>query len=85
MAIEELGPSQARTTASEVRAGNARAENWANCDQASAVATTQPALAMLPAAAKIQQNATEIVFFQQHEASLEEYSFTVTNIQSTTK
>lgn len=41
--------SELPATARDVRAGSARAENWANCDQASAVATTQPALAMLPA------------------------------------
>ena len=35
-------------TATEVRAGSARTENWASCDQASAVATARLALATLP-------------------------------------
>ena len=40
--------TQRRATARAVRYGRALVENWANCDQASAVATTQPALATLP-------------------------------------
>ena len=40
--------SEMHTTARAVRYGKALVESWANCDQASAVAMTQPALATLP-------------------------------------